>query len=96
MRLTNLAADVLGQIADHHLGTPTLEPLFEEEIDADVLTNLLDDLDETFGLPPSDRRWNDVCFGGLVYLRPVLEADWDGETVRFVDDGGRWLRPQDR
>ncbi|MCA9489891.1 MAG: hypothetical protein KC621_08205 [Myxococcales bacterium] len=95
MPLPRHALAVVEQITDHHLGVTDLAPLVDAEVDADILTNLVDDLDETFGLEASDDRWRDVHYGGLAYLLPILERSWDGHTLRFVD-GGAWIRPSDR
>lgn len=98
---TDRARAVFEQIVDHLFGRTlsafeSLE-LFDE-VDADLLTNLLEEVDATFfvGGDPTGARWDQHLAGSGRELWERLLEVWDGTTLEGVEPDGRWLSSEDR
>jgi hypothetical protein len=91
---------VLEQVIEHHLGMSfaALKDVdFFDEVDADILTNLLQELDETFfDDVKDDARWERVYAGTGQDLWSALMAAWDRETVVGVSDDLKWMASEER
>jgi len=93
------AEAVFAQIADSHFdaGEDYLE-VNTAEIDEDLLTNFLTDVEETFGIADAEGKvWGNLLSGtplGALLARAVQL--WDGETLVGVDADGTWVEPDQR
>ena len=97
-------------MADPDLARPVFDSIVEEDgldelpadaelfdrVDADILTNFLGDLDETFfGDRGTDTRWDGVYAGTMTTVFETLMRQWDGTTLVGVEDG-QWVPPWER
>lgn len=92
------AQRILSQIVEHHLGLRLDDILDKDlsEVDADILTNLLNDIDETFfGDIGDDAHWESVYTGTGDTMISSLMGAWEGD-IHHMDADNNWIPPEER